>query len=56
MADRRSWEYQTVAINGDLAALGKVCVNGWKLHMIVERKPNNCFICLLEREVSLLIS
>lgn len=55
MADRRSWEYQTVRIVGDLAQLGKVCVDGWKLHMIVERQANNAFICLLEREKSAII-
>lgn len=56
MADRRSWEYMTYRIAGDLAKLDKVCVDGWRFKMIVERQPENVWICLLEREKSALVS
>lgn len=55
MADRRSWEYKTFRIVGDLAQLDQLCVDGWKLHMIVERERNGAFIVLLEREKSAII-
>ena len=56
MPDRRSWEYTTVMIHGDLAQLDNVCVDGWRFKMICERQPDNKWICLLEREKSLLIT
>lgn len=56
MADRRSWEYKTVLIHGDLAQLDKICVDGWRFKMIVERQPDFKWICLLEREASLIIT
>ncbi len=56
MADRRSWEYMTYRIAGDLAKLDVACVDGWRFKMIVERQPDNVWICLLERERSLLVT
>lgn len=56
MADRRSWEYQTVRIHGDLAQLDVVCIDGWRFKMIVERQPDVNWICLLEREKSLIVT
>jgi hypothetical protein len=56
MADRRSWEYMTFRIAGDLAKLALACTDGWRFKMIVERQSNNVWICLLEREKSSLIT
>lgn len=56
MPDRRSWEYATFKIVGDLAQLGDLCVDGWRLKMIAERQKDGSFIVLLEREKSLLIT
>lgn len=56
MYDRDDREYQTVRVAGDLAQLGNVTVDGWRLHMIVERQKDNVFICLLERVKSRIIT
>ena len=55
MADRRSWEYRTFRIVGDLAQLDELCVDGWRLKMIAERQKDGSFIVLLEREKSALV-
>lgn len=55
MADRRSWEYRTFEIVGDLAQLDALCIDGWRLHSIVEKVLTGGFIVLLEREKSAII-
>ncbi len=56
MADRRSWEYMTYRIAGDLAKLAACCVDGWRLKEIIERQAGNVWIVLLEREKSALVT
>lgn len=65
MADRRSWEYRTVQIKGDLAQLGAECIDGWRFREFVSidivtdiegRCSRATFVVLLEREVSSIIT
>jgi hypothetical protein len=56
MADRRSWEYSTHKIVGDLAQLDALCVDGWRLKQILEKYGTGTHIVLLEREKSAIIT
>lgn len=64
MPDRRSWEYKTLLIKGDLAQLATVCVDGWRFREFVTvdvknapdgRNVHATFVVLLEREKSSII-
>jgi hypothetical protein len=56
MADRRSWEYQTHKIVGDLKQLDQLCVDGWRLKYILEKQGMGTHIVLIEREKSAIIT
>ncbi len=65
MADRRSWEYKTIQVKGDLAQCDNHCIDGWRFREFVSVDivtdiegggSRATFVILLEREKSLLVT